>query len=534
METVRFTLGNLPSCRESLSLCLGYFDGLHLGHQQLIERAVSSAFAPAVLTFEFQADSGIKHPNFITSQADKERFLAALGIRYLFVLQFDETVRALAPEEFIERILIGLNAKLLIVGEDYTFGKNAAGTAELLRAKARGRYETITVPDLRFEGEKIGTSAIIPLIEGGDMETSRALLGRYYQITGTVTEGYHFGSGRRVPTANVPLGRYVRPKNGVYATWIHIRGKVYPSMTNVGVHPTVNPLKNPVIEVNIFDFEGDVYGEEVTIVFARFIRAERKFPSVDALYAQLEQDRRTCCDALLQIQDAVKIFPFSGVGAYRFNMTVEDCGASMEEATWIAPSFECDEILCRVQREGIALYFHKDSQQLAEIDIRERSVGLLPSFIGVGTTLKEALKKDPSLQRTGLESVYRSFSGYALLFDATDVCAGIIIGEPTFFGNICFSSEERECRDRVHFEAVKEACREYLSGSTAEAVPGKLFALYPEMAQEILSQISVSDARLLVPVLRWMKREYGSFHSFQAEDRKTYEALFSLVLEKIK
>lgn len=298
MQVKYFSLHNVVDDLPELSLCLGYFDGIHIGHKKLIDRSLQSKYKSALLTFDFADNISLKNKHVLLTINDKEKLLEDLGLDYLLILSFDDDLKQLSPEDFINEIIIKLNAKEVVVGEDYTFGNKALGNINTLYQYKKD-FDTIVIPELKIENKKVGTRDIIKYIEQGLITQANYLLGRYYQITGRVTKGYKFGNTHHFPTANIHLGNYVKPLNGVYATIVKIGHNSYPSMCNVGIHPTINRLDDPVIEVNIFDFNDDLYDKEITIQFIDFVREEIKFDNIEELYKQLEKDKKKVLDIIL-------------------------------------------------------------------------------------------------------------------------------------------------------------------------------------------------------------------------------------------
>lgn len=275
---------------DQTSICLGYFDGLHLGHYKLIEMAKMSKYKSALLTIELKDNCSIKRRQVITTIEDKINILSSLDIDYLFILEFCEKIKSYSPEEFIEKILLKLNPKEVIIGQDHHFGKDAKGDYTNLEAY-NNIFKTIRVDDLLYLGKKIGTRNIVSFIENGEIEKATMLLGRDYVIKGKVIEGFKVGRTYHFPTANIPLGPYVKPKNGVYATIVEVDGKMYNGMSNVGIHPTINALSEPLIETYLFNFCGNLYEKEIKVFIKSFIREEIKFDSIEDLYNQLEKDK---------------------------------------------------------------------------------------------------------------------------------------------------------------------------------------------------------------------------------------------------
>ncbi len=295
MEVKYISLEQEFKIEDEICLCLGYFDGIHLGHQKLIQKAKESIYKSGLLTFEFLDNFSFKKDRYITSLDDKIEILESCGVDYLIILRFDDKVKNLSCDEFIHKIIVKLNAKEVVVGQDYTFAKMAEGNVETLKTY-HDLFKVDVVDELLDDGKKIGTRNIISLIEEGKIEKANLLLGHNYQITGEVLKGYGFGNKHHFPTANVALNKYVKPQNGVYACLIIIDKIKYRGMCNIGVHPTVNQLDKAVIEVNIFDFNEDIYHHKIKIQLIKYMREEMKFNNIDELYAQLLIDKENAID----------------------------------------------------------------------------------------------------------------------------------------------------------------------------------------------------------------------------------------------
>ncbi|MCI2069613.1 MAG: riboflavin biosynthesis protein RibF [Bacilli bacterium] len=278
---------------EKIALCLGFFDGLHLGHQKLILQALKENPNVGVLTFQGalkRITSAREDEEILTSVEDRKELLEKMGIHSLFVVPFDEKIHSMEAEDFIFSILKPLNVSAVYIGSDFRFGKGAKGDKELL-----SKYFDVHTVDFRLdeEGKKISTSSIIRLIKNGFVEEADKDLGRNYSIRGKIIHGLRNGSTKLgFPTANIsPADDYVIPMKGVYATYLNLEGQRYLSMTDIGVHPTINELSTTSIEVNIFGFEGNVYFENVRLEFLSYLRPETKFASLEELKEQLSRDK---------------------------------------------------------------------------------------------------------------------------------------------------------------------------------------------------------------------------------------------------
>lgn len=291
MRVFEFDINNIPLINDEISLCLGYFDGLHLGHLELIKKAKQSKYKSAVLTFSIN-NVNYKRDKFLTSILDRKEVLEHIGIDYLFIISFDKELMSLLPNDFIEKVLKPLNTKEIIIGRDYTFGYKKSGNINTLLNYNNKFYNLIVKNDVLINDKKVSTSYIITLIENGEIELANTLLNRNYKIKGTVIQGLHNGRIINYPTANIKVNDdYIIPRNGVYFTYIIINNKKYKSMTNIGVHPTISRLDEAIIETNIFDYNEDLYNKNVSLEFISFIRDEKKFNSLDELKKQLEKDK---------------------------------------------------------------------------------------------------------------------------------------------------------------------------------------------------------------------------------------------------
>ncbi len=290
VKIIELNYKDLPEFKEDISLLLGYFDGLHLGHLSLFRKAIALSNYPlGILTFSCPVSTFIgngKSTKIITSILDKERILSSYPIENLYILKIDKDFVNLTPEEFI-KILKKMNAKELFVGEDYRFGKGHLGNLAMLEKEFKLYVHPLTM----IEDKKVSTSEIIKLIEDGNVEVANKMLNRYYEVKGHVVHGNHIGTQLKFPTANLELDEnYVLPRFGVYKTLCYVNGVPKKSLTNIGVHPTIKSLNKPSIEIHIKDYDGDLYGKTIYLAFLEFIRPEKKFNSPEELKKQIEND----------------------------------------------------------------------------------------------------------------------------------------------------------------------------------------------------------------------------------------------------
>lgn len=284
---------------EASAVVLGNFDGVHKGHQRLLQIVKEEAEKRQLKTVVF---SFYPHPSWvighnpkplIMSRRDKKQVIRQIGIETLIEYPFTKAFANISPDVFFEEILIKkLKAKVLVVGMNYYFGKDKTGNPDYLRALGEKHGVEVFVVDAVSEGsEMISSTKIRKLIIEGRIEEANKMLGHPYTIIGNVIKGKQLGRKLGFPTINIlaDLDR-VYPPNGVYVTEVTVYNKTFMGMTNIGYNPTVNG-KEKMIETHLFDFCDDIYGEVVEIRFYHGIRSEQKFESIDHLSMQLEKDK---------------------------------------------------------------------------------------------------------------------------------------------------------------------------------------------------------------------------------------------------
>ena len=277
-------------------LVIGLFDGVHLGHQELIQEAKKDQREITCLTFSSSMAHTIAHKSggLLLTEDEKEEKLKELGISRELVLPFDEETKNTSKEAFLS-FLQSLSPTRIIVGEDFTFGKNIEGKAkDLFSLKEKGIE--ITILSLKEQdGEKISSSRIRRLLLDGNVEKAKELLSYPFFYTGEVKAGKHNGKRIGFPTVNIEVEPLkVKLKEGVYLTKTSVLGHTYLSMTNVGNHPTIDPLSISIIETYLLGFDEEIYGKTIRVEFFAFLRPQQKFNSVNELHSQLQQDQETC------------------------------------------------------------------------------------------------------------------------------------------------------------------------------------------------------------------------------------------------
>ncbi len=279
-------------------LTVGKFDGLHLGHQALIrlvrERATALGVQAGLVTFDPHPAAVLRPegaPPLITPLPDKLRLLEQWKLDVAAIVTFTPHVAQMRAAEFLEYVHSGLRPRAFVVGPDFRFGYRREGTVEFLRSWAAQRHiEVHVVPPVLVDGERVSGSRIRALIAEGDVEHAARFLGRPPSISGEVITGDRLGHKLGIPTANIlPRPDQVVPANGVYVTLVEQNHTVHPAVTNVGVRPTVDGRRRQV-ESHILDWEGDLYGQRITVHFLHRLRPERKFDDVGELVAQIRRD----------------------------------------------------------------------------------------------------------------------------------------------------------------------------------------------------------------------------------------------------
>jgi riboflavin kinase/FMN adenylyltransferase len=287
---------DLPASAKGAVVAIGNFDGVHLGHQEVIGEAARRArelgAAHAVLTFEPHPRSVFRPdlpPFRLTPFPAKARIVAALGVERLFALPFDLEFAKKTPEIFAREVLAaGLGARHVVTGWNFVFGRRRSGTPERLVALGRehGFGVTIVEPVARAGGEVISATTIREHLQAGDPVAAAKLLGREWSIEGKVEEGDRRGRTIGFPTANIALGDHLRPAPGVYAVEVEGFGA---GVANLGWRPTVQG-RDLRFEVHLFDFAGDLYGRTLQVALVAYLRGEQKFAGLDALKAQIAED----------------------------------------------------------------------------------------------------------------------------------------------------------------------------------------------------------------------------------------------------
>ena len=294
----RDTAGDCLAPRGSV-VCIGAFDGVHLGHRAVLARVREQArelnLASVVTSFEPLPREFFAHgrpvPRLSSLREKVEQFGDA-GIERVLLLRFNATLAAMAAQEFVERVLVErLNAREVWVGEGFRFGHARGGDMALLERLGREHgFSANALTPVVLEGERISSSAIRDALAGGSFDLAARWLGRAFSIGGHVVRGQQLGRKLGYPTANVRLGRRISPVFGIFAVRVFgVGDAARPGVASLGVRPTVNG-KEPLLEAHLFDFDGDLYGKRIQVEFVEKLRDEEKFSDLDAMVKQIDRD----------------------------------------------------------------------------------------------------------------------------------------------------------------------------------------------------------------------------------------------------
>ena len=296
---------------EATATALGNFDGVHLGHQELIREAVKQArekgLKSAVFTFSNHPKNVISGTNMVKNiiyNDEKEALLEAMGVDYLFSLDYTKEFGSLSPQEFTAELLVNhFRVKHVVCGFNYRYGYKAQGDSQMLIEQGCILGFDVSVMDaVSLEGSVVSSTLIRGLIAQGEMEECSRYLGRNYSIGGTVIEGNHIGRTIGFPTCNITVDEtMVTPASGVYVTSCKVDGQMYPAITNVGSKPTIG-LYHKNVETHLLDVKVDLYGKDIRVEFLKKLRDERKFDNIEALTEEIRHN----CDTAREYHKLLK------------------------------------------------------------------------------------------------------------------------------------------------------------------------------------------------------------------------------------
>ncbi|WP_290033859.1 riboflavin biosynthesis protein RibF [Ligilactobacillus cholophilus] len=286
---------------QNIVLAMGFFDGVHQGHQAVLseakKQAVKSNLKLAVMTFDCYPKMFFKKikpddVNYLTTVEKRISLFEKYGADIVYIAHFDKNLAKLSPQDFVDKYMVGLHAKILVAGFDYTYGKREIANMQTLPQYAQNRFKVIEVSKKTMRNEKIGTTKIKRLLNEGKIEEINCLLGYKFNFDGEVVHGKARGRTLGFPTLNIkPFKQQCIPGIGVYAVKVKYDNRWYEGMASVSHNETFgdNPL---TIEINVFDFDQMIYGEQVEIEWDKYLRAPIKFESVDELIEQLNEDKK--------------------------------------------------------------------------------------------------------------------------------------------------------------------------------------------------------------------------------------------------
>lgn len=300
MKTV-MGIENFNDKTKPVYLALGNFDGVHKGHQSLIQQVITKASTNGgqAVAFIFephpaQVLTPERAPRLLITPDRKAKLLEKMGLDVLIYNSFTREIAGWSPEQFVEKILVSkLQIREVFVGFNYTFGHRGAGTPELLKQMGqKSGFEVNVIAPVKYDGETISSSLIRKALEDGNILLAYNMLGYHPVIEGVVVEGEHRGSKIGFPTANVGVETiYNVPGNGVYAARAEVDDRTYHCVVNIGSKPTFHKEYPLSIEAHLMDFTGDIYGQDIRLFFIEKLRDEQRFESLEGLVAQIAQDR---------------------------------------------------------------------------------------------------------------------------------------------------------------------------------------------------------------------------------------------------
>lgn len=293
---------DFASFRQAYPQCvatIGKYDGLHIGHQQVLDtllRLAREQELPAVVVLSEphpeEYFAGANAAPRLTRFEDKVDFLLGHGVDAVFRMDFNAELCELSAEDFIARYLVaGLGVKTLIIGDDFRFGKNRTGDFDLLVTRGRElAFAVVREPGCILQGERVSSTLVRHYLQQGDCEKVRQLLGRYYSISGEVVAGKKLGRELGTPTANIALVFSKLPLHGIFSVLVRRGQDTLQGVASIGFNPTVEDSEIPRLEVFLFDFTGDLYGEQLTVSFVKKLRDEETYPDLESLKAQIAVD----------------------------------------------------------------------------------------------------------------------------------------------------------------------------------------------------------------------------------------------------
>lgn len=299
MPTVLTAIEELTAVPGPVFLAIGVFDGVHLGHRAVLMRTLEDARAAGgtavAVTFDPHPAKVLRPeraPRLLTAHAHKLQLIRALGIETVLAIPFTAEFAVMPPEDFVVALHEACRPlREICVGHQWCFGRNRAGTLTLLGEMGRKLgFTEVGVPAVELDGLPISSTVIRHAVRDGELGLAERLLGRPYAILGTVVEGRKLGHALGFPTANLAAHNEQFPPDGVYAATARLGGRSLRAVVNLGSRPTIDAAGERTLEIHLLDFDGDIYGEDIEVAFRTLLRAEEKFPDVEALKAQIARD----------------------------------------------------------------------------------------------------------------------------------------------------------------------------------------------------------------------------------------------------
>jgi len=288
-----------PFKHQTSTVTIGSFDGVHLGHQKVLQDLIKDARQTGAKSIVISFDP---HPRIyfdpntdlrlLNTTAEKTDLLAKQGIDYLILQKFDQNFADQSPEKFIQKLAENLNMKDLLIGYDHRFGKDRQGGYDFIRSlESKYHFKTHKIEPVRLNNLDLSSTKIRQALKAGQVELAQQYLGYPYFLTGLVVKGHQLGRQLGFPTANIEVQDSYKliPKQGVYVVKSLIDGQPVYGMMNIGVRPTIDGKKQ-ILEIHFFDFNKDLYGREIPVYFLKRLRDEKKFPNLEALKNQLQKD----------------------------------------------------------------------------------------------------------------------------------------------------------------------------------------------------------------------------------------------------
>jgi len=292
--------------QDDVVLVLGYFDGVHLGHQKVIEKgyeiSAKMGLKLAVMTLDKRPQLLFQKFNkelkkVLTPPCVKRKIFSRMGVDYCYTVNFTDKFARLAPKDFVGEYLVNLNAKVVVAGFDYNYGRHGKATAADLLKYTEGRFSVKIIRPFVKDGQKVSSTLIRKLIEQGSVAQANSFLGFRYETSGFVVRGEARGRTIGFPTANIEVAENVKlPALGVYVNEILINGKKYPAMGSIGTNETFGENLQATLELNILDFADNIYGENVKIYWHEKLREQKKFANAEKLIEQLKLDQKRVVD----------------------------------------------------------------------------------------------------------------------------------------------------------------------------------------------------------------------------------------------